>query len=160
EILAQIDSEQAPTHVFIQGGVGALAAAVPEHLNVVQAWRMPQIVVVEADGAACLFQNAVTGSLTAAPGNTHSSKARLCCGEPSRVAWRTLEQAADFFVSVPDDVVSDCMRLLALSQFGDRPIVAGESAIAGLAGFLCTASDPDARTLLQLTPDSRVLLFG
>src|SRR5262249_141574 len=96
----------------------------------------------------------------AVSGEVHSTTAGLCCGEPSLVAWRTLEQTADFFVTVPDDVVSDCMRLLALSQFGDRPIVAGESAIAGLAGFLCTASDPDARTLLQLTPDSRVLLFG
>ena len=52
------------------------------------------------------------------------------------------------------------MRLLADGRFGDEPVVAGESAVAGLAGLLLAASDRDARRRLDLRPDSRVLVFG
>jgi diaminopropionate ammonia-lyase len=39
-------------------------------------------------------------------------------------------------------------------------VVAGESAVAGLAGLLLAAQEPYARAALGLGPDSRVLLFG
>ena len=38
--------------------------------------------------------------------------------------------------------------------------VAGESAVAGLAGLLLASREPFARTALELEEDSRVLLFG
>ena len=46
------------------------------------------------------------------------------------------------------------------SRFGDDAIVAGESAVAGLAGFILASADVDARARLNLCPDSRVLVFG
>jgi diaminopropionate ammonia-lyase len=52
------------------------------------------------------------------------------------------------------------MRLLASPPAGDPVIVAGESAVAGLAAALLAAQDPAARAALGLGPDSRVLLFG
>jgi diaminopropionate ammonia-lyase len=52
------------------------------------------------------------------------------------------------------------MRLLADGRFGDDAIVAGESAVAGLAGFILASADADARARLDLCPDSRVLVFG
>jgi diaminopropionate ammonia-lyase len=52
------------------------------------------------------------------------------------------------------------MRLLASPRGGDPVIVAGESAVAGLAAVLLTAQDSTARAALGLGPDSRVLLFG
>jgi diaminopropionate ammonia-lyase len=60
---------------------------------------------------------------------------------------------------VPDEVTGPCMRLLA--QLG---IVAGESAIAGLAAVLCAAAQPPRfriyRSALGLDGASRVLVFG
>jgi hypothetical protein len=38
--------------------------------------------------------------------------------------------------------------------------VAGESAVAGLAGLLLACADTDARSVLGLRPDSRVLVLG
>jgi diaminopropionate ammonia-lyase len=38
--------------------------------------------------------------------------------------------------------------------------VAGESAVAGLAGFLLASADPDARERLALGRDSSILVFG
>ena len=50
--------------------------------------------------------------------------------------------------------------LLADGRFGDDAIVAGESGVAGLAGFILASPDADARARLDLRPDSRVLVFG
>jgi diaminopropionate ammonia-lyase len=52
------------------------------------------------------------------------------------------------------------MRLLADGRYGDPPLVAGESAVAGLAGFLLAAADPLALDRLGLGGDSVVLAFG
>jgi diaminopropionate ammonia-lyase len=49
------------------------------------------------------------------------------------------------------------MKLLAHQT---PPIVAGESAVAGLAALLLAMQEPYARAALGLGPDSRVLLFG
>jgi diaminopropionate ammonia-lyase len=81
-------------------------------------------------------------------------------GEASPLAWRLLEQGTDFFMTVPDSVVPDCMRLLAASPYGDPPIVAGESAVAGLAGLLYVQETPWLRSKLELDATSSVLLFG
>jgi len=52
------------------------------------------------------------------------------------------------------------MRILADAKYGDEPVVAGESAVAGLAALILSASDQDSRNRLGLTSDSNVLLFG
>jgi diaminopropionate ammonia-lyase len=160
EILEQLADDNVPTHVFVQGGVGALAAAVCAHFS--QAWikARPTIIIVEPEGAACLYASALAGKPTPAMGKINTIMAGLCCREPSPLAWSTLEHCADFFLTVPDDVVSDCMKFLAIPPYGDRPIVAGETAIAGLAGFLCVNRDAGARQTLGLTPQSCVLLLG
>jgi diaminopropionate ammonia-lyase len=49
------------------------------------------------------------------------------------------------------------MKLLARRT---PKVVAGESAVAGLAALLLAARDPFARGMLGLDADSRVLLFG
>ena len=76
------------------------------------------------------------------------------------LAWRILEVGADAFITIGDEAAAECMRLLADGRFGDAPLVAGESAVAGLAGLLLASADADARRRLDLTPDSTVLVFG
>jgi diaminopropionate ammonia-lyase len=51
------------------------------------------------------------------------------------------------------------MRVLADEMHGDPLIISGESGAVGLAGLL-SASRPDIARLINLGPDSRVLLFG
>jgi diaminopropionate ammonia-lyase len=63
-------------------------------------------------------------------------------------------------MTVADEAAIDCMRLWAEGRFGDPPIVAGESAVAGLAGFLIASADPKLRQSLALGSDSRILVFG
>ena len=52
------------------------------------------------------------------------------------------------------------MRILADGRFGDAPIVAGESVVAGLVGALAAAGDAELRKQLDLNDRSRVLVFG
>lgn len=160
EVLDQLGTEKAPTHIFVQAGVGGLAAAVCAHFDHAFGIRTARLTVVEPSGAACLFESALAGRPVSIDGKVHTIMAGLECGEVSHIAWKLLLDGADFFMTVPDSVVPSCMRLLASSPYGDPPIVAGESAVAGLAGLLYLLEDPAHRTKLELDSTSSILLFG
>ena len=160
EALRQLPNGILPTHVFVQGGVGGLAASVCAHLWETLETRRPRFIVVEPDRADCLYRSAVAGHPVAAEGDLDTIMAGLACGEPSLLAWKILEPGADAFMTVSDGAAMESMRLLAGGEHGNAPLVAGESAVAGLAGLLLAAGDPDARVRLGLSPDSIVLLFG
>ncbi len=159
ETLRQLGGE-APTHVFLQGGVGGMAAAVCSYFWERFDGRRPITVVVEPAKADCLLRTARAGHPVAVHGELDTIMAGLACGEVSLLAWEILREGADAFASVRDDAAIDCMRLLAAAPFGDPRIVAGESAVAGLAGLIGAATSPAARETLRLDERSRVLLFG
>lgn len=143
-----------PTHVFIQGGVGGVAAAVSIHMRA-RFRRAPALIVVEPDRAACLLASAELGERTAIPDDLDTLMAGLACGEPSLLAWSELDRAAAAFMAIPDEAAVDTMRLLAR-----RGIESGESGVAGLAGLLLATSDPAARASLGLDGESRALAFS
>ena len=143
-----------PTHVFIQGGVGGVAAAVSVQTR--QSFRpAPALIVAEPDRAACLLASAEIGEPVAIAGDLDTLMAGLACGEPSLLAWQELGRAAAAFMAVPDEAAVDCMKLL-----NAHGMVAGESGVAGLAALLLAAADPAARQTLGLDAHSRVLLFS
>jgi diaminopropionate ammonia-lyase len=146
-----------PTHVFVPGGVGGLAAAVSAQMRARYGKDAPRLVVAEPDRAACLMASAEAGQLTAVDGPLDTVMAGLACGEPSLLAWQELERAAFGFVSIPDEAAVACMRALHRRQ---PRIVAGESAVAGLAALLLAGRDGFGRAALGLGEDSRVLLLG
>jgi diaminopropionate ammonia-lyase len=159
EALAQWPREP-PTHVFIQAGVGGLAAAVCGHLWETLGQKRPRVVVVEPDRAACLFESAAQGRAANIHGALDTIMAGLACGETSLLAWEVLEEGASDFLTVTDDAAAACMRLLAEGSEGDPRVVAGESAVAGLAGLLGALTRPGLAKALGLDGASRVLLFG
>ena len=146
EVLGQI---ACPTHVFVQAGVGGLAAAL------LPRFQDARFIIVEPEGAACLYASAVAGKLISAPPPVHTVMAGLDCAEPSLLAWNIISAGAAAFQTVSDDVTGPCMRLLARSG-----IVAGESAIAGFAGLLQASAHAGYRAALGLDGDSRVLVIG
>ena len=76
------------------------------------------------------------------------------------LAWDLLWAGADDFLTVPDPAALDVMRLLSRGTAGDPTVVAGESAVAGLAGALGALQDPEIAAALGLDAGSRVLVFG
>jgi diaminopropionate ammonia-lyase len=158
EALAQASA--LPSHVFVQGGVGGLAAGVCSYLWERYGAARPRFVIVEPEKADCFYRSAVAGRPTPAEGALDTIMAGLACGEVSPLAWQILEMGADAFMTIDDDAAIDCMRLLADGRFGDGAVAAGESAVAGLAGLLMASADADARSRLDLRRDSRILVFG
>lgn len=160
EALDQLPAGAAPSHVFVQGGVGGLAAAV-----CMQTWwrhgaKRPRLILVEPDNAACLLASARQGRPTAIEGDLETVMAGLSCGVPSLLAWQILDEGADAFMAVPDEAAVAVMRLLADGVGNDAPIVAGESAVAGLAGVIAATMEPALATRLGLDADSGILVFG
>jgi diaminopropionate ammonia-lyase len=143
-----------PTHVFVQGGVGGVAAAVSVHMRS-RFSPVPRLIVVEPDRAACLLASAEAGALTAVPGDLDTVMAGLACGEPSLLAWEELGRSAMAFMAITDESAVETTRLV-----GGIGIDAGESGVAGLAGCLLAAANPKAREVLELTKASRILVFN
>jgi diaminopropionate ammonia-lyase len=146
----------APTHVFVQAGVGGIAAALAAHLAIVLGDRRPTFVVVDPARAACIFETARAGHPVKIPHGEPTVMAMLECYEPSPVAWRVLARVADAFMTVEDADAVTVMNRLARPAGDDPAIVAGESGGAGLAGAIRAAADPEIRAQLGLDGASRV----
>lgn len=144
-----------PTHVFVQGGVGGMAAAILSVAWEREGAKRPVFTVVEPDTAACLFESAKAKTLTTVGGDLDTIMAGLACGEPSILAWKILGPGVDAFMTIPDSEAAATMRNLA--GYG---VAAGESGVAGLAGFLAAARDPAMRKTLGMDSNSRVLCYG
>lgn len=160
EALAALEEQgERLTHVFVQGGVGGLAAAVAGHIQLRYGADRPRIVVVEPERANCLLQSAQAGKPVQIQAGAPTVMGMLECYQPSLLAWRVLERAADAFMDVPDEAAIATMRTLATPDGDDPAIVAGESGGAGLAGLIRAAGDPRMRADLGLDERASVLVI-
>jgi diaminopropionate ammonia-lyase len=154
-----------PTHVFVQAGVGSLAAATIGYYAEIFGPDRPRTVVVEPTEAACLFRSAQIGD-----GQPHNFEgdldtimAGLACGEPNPIAWRILWDCADVFLQCPDYVAAKGMRVYGVPLAGDPFIVSGESGAVTLGALMFTLERPEnapLRALLGLDRESQVLLIN
>jgi diaminopropionate ammonia-lyase len=148
------------THVLLQGGVGGLAAGIVSYLWELWGENRPTFIVVEPEQADCLYQSAVAGKAARATGSVDSVMAGLACGETSALAWKFLQPCVDFFMTIHDDEAVTAMRRLAAGSQRDLPVVAGESAVAGLAGLARIVASPSRTAEVGLNARSRVLLIS
>jgi diaminopropionate ammonia-lyase len=160
EALDQLPKGVLPSHVFVQGGVGGLAGAVCGHLWETLGAERPRFVVVEPRRADCLYESALHEKPMPAKGDLETVMAGLACGEVSLIAWDILCTGVNDFITIPDSLVGPNMCLLADGVGGDMPIVAGESAVAGMAVVLEANKDKELASALGLGSNSSVLIFG
>ncbi|MEH6403759.1 MAG: diaminopropionate ammonia-lyase [Sneathiella sp.] len=130
------NSEIWPTHVYLQAGVGGLAAAIAYMIR--KNWMVqPEIIVVEPDAAPCLQASSNAGHPIRADGPA-SNMGRLDCKEPSLVAWQTLESASVKYMTVTDGEAQAAAEDLKKHGIPTTP-----SGAAGLAALLkTTPADP------------------
>lgn len=160
EIVRRLPADEVPTHVFVQVGVGALAAAICASLWLAWGMHRPRFVAVEPDRADCLVRSIEAGRPVAVHGDLDTVMAGLACGEVSELAWEILREGADAAIAVTDDYALTAVRAFAAPRDGDPVIVAGETGGAGLAALLALNDRPEMRAPLGLGADSRVLLLG
>ena len=139
----------APTHIFLQAGVGGLAAACAAYFR--SAWAdTPEITVVEPEAAPALHDAIQAGKIVSAAGPV-SSMGRLDCKEASMIALNGLARDADRFVLLHDDEVEGVMPVLAGHGLTTTP-----SGGAGLAAALLGKVDlrSDCRILVILSEEA------
>lgn len=154
-----------PTHIFLQAGVGSMAASITAFFRNVLKDNPPKIIIVEPNKANCLYRTADAndGKLHFVKGDLNSIMAGLNCGEPVTIGWPILENYADYFLSVDDNYTKIGMRLLANPIENDRKIISGESGAvtSGIVYALMTDDDlKDYREEIGLNKDSVVLCFS
>jgi diaminopropionate ammonia-lyase len=148
-----------PTHVFVQAGVGGLAAAVIGYLWARYEPR-PKSIVVEPESADCWFQSNRAGKPALASGNADTVMGGLACREISPVTWPVVGLGADWFMTIREDQVMPARKLLAHPLPGDPAIASGPSGCAGLAGLLRVCEDAAVFKALHLDSRSRVLVIN
>ncbi|MEM7718554.1 MAG: pyridoxal-phosphate dependent enzyme [Pseudomonadota bacterium] len=133
-----------PTHIFLQAGVGGLAAAAAAYART--AWgRGPRIIIVEPEFARPIFASAEAGQVQAADGPS-SAMGRLDCKEASLIALRGLARDADDFITITEDEGAAGAEVVRTFGFPSTP-----SGAAGVSGLL------SAQRQLGLSEQARVL---
>lgn len=155
ELVAQLVArpQAAPTHLFVQAGVGGLAAALADGLRSVM--RAPgRIVVVEPETAACVSRALEAGTPVRIRGDLRTSAEMLSCGMASAPALDVLLRHAARSIEVSEEQ----LRLTTNYLRASNAVETTPSGAAGLAGLLAAAARPELRADYELDGSSTVLL--
>jgi diaminopropionate ammonia-lyase len=148
------------THVFVQAGVGGLAAAVAAVLTETLGPDRPTLIVVEPEEAACVLAAFEAGEPVRLLGDLDSLMGMLSCGEISAAAWPVLSRRYDYAMAIGDDAAVDAMRRVAIPVGEDPACIIGESGVAGIAGAMVACSRAEWRDTLSLDANARILVIG
>lgn len=154
-----------PTHIFIQAGVGSLAGAVQGYFSNIYKENPPIVIVVEPNKADCIYQSAMAkdGNIRIVADDMQTIMAGLACGEPNTISWDILKNNSSFFISCPDYISANGMRILGSPMGNDKKVISGESGAVTL-GILYEIMNNESliflREALKLNIDSSVLLFS
>jgi len=154
-----------PTHIFVQAGVGSLAAAVLSYYTNLFSNNTPIFIIIEPQAANPLYRSAkaADGFCHFVDGDLQTIMAGLACGEPNPIAWDILKNHASFFVSCPDWVTACGMRVLGAPVMGDPRIISGESGAVSVGLITVIMKDEryePFRKAANLNKHSTVLLFS
>ena len=154
-----------PTHIFLQAGVGSLAGGIQGFFASVFGEDCPTTVVVEAQEAACYYESAIAndGNPRAVGGDMPTIMAGLACGEVNITGFEVLKNHSKVFVSAPNYVAANGMRVLGNPMTGDNKVISGESGAVTLGLVYELMTNPEYKELkdsIGLDENSRVLLFS
>lgn len=165
EAVEQMKGEK-PTHIFLQAGVGAMSGGITGFFaDLYGDEDRPIITIVEPNKADCIYRSAKAndGKPHFVKGDMNTIMAGLACGEPCTIGWNVLRDYADNFVSMPDYVAAEGMRVLGNPLPGDERVISGESGAATL-GFVAEVMRNESldwlREQLKLDENSKILCFS
>lgn len=156
ELVQQFEAlRERPSHLFVQAGVGGLAAAMVAGLH--ECLRPPKkSLIVEPESAPSVAQALTMGRPIRVAGDPHSAAEMLACGVASAPALRILEQHPVDSILVPESDLKPAA--VAMRSFGGPQTT--PSGACGLAGLLRAAARDPLRAKHQLTSDSVVILIA
>ena len=158
EIIDEID-KNAITHVFLQAGVGGMAAAMIAGFAKLSE-NIPQFIIIEPENADCVFQSIKNNKPTTVDIKKETVMGGMSCGDVSSIAWEILKNSANYCLTIPDKAISTVVALLAESRLSDKEIIAGECAVPGVIALIGSFNNKEYLDKLKLNSESNVLLFG
>ena len=152
-----------PTHIFLQAGVGSLAAAVTGFFANMYGDEKPIITIVEPDVADCIYKSVEKMERVTVGGAMSTIMAGLACGEPNTFGLQVLFDYAENFINVPDKYAAHGMRVLAAPLQGDPQVISGESGAAPFGAImkvLTAESLKEYKEVLKIDENSTLLFFS
>ncbi len=147
------------THVFLQAGVGGMAAGsvagIARYFK-----RIPKIIVVEPKDAACVLKSIEAKKMKKIKIKKESIMGGMSCNEMSLVPWNILNKSANHCITIDDSKVSNTLAMLAKSKFSNKKITGGECATPGIISLIAVCNDKKIKNLLALNEKSNVLVMG
>jgi diaminopropionate ammonia-lyase len=142
-----------PTHIFVQAGVGGLAAT----MITLKPWMAgpAEFIVAEPERAACVAAGMAEGRPVRISLERATSAAMLACGQASAPALKLLRRHAARSMTVQEATLIEAPSLLR--EHGGPATT--PSGAAGLAGLVDAVGNVQAASDLNLVATSRVLIL-
>jgi diaminopropionate ammonia-lyase len=89
--------------------------------------------------------------------------AGLNCGIPSSTAWEIIKNGVDAAITIEDEFSVQAMKALYFPTENDPQIIAGESGVGGLAGFMAMIQGSKynaLKTSLGINEHSNILFYS
>ena len=158
EIIDQIDNNSI-THVFLQAGVGGMAAAMIAGFAKFSK-NIPQFIIIEPENADCVFQSIKNKKPTTIDIKKETVMGGMSCGDISSIAWEILKNSANYCLTIPDEAISTAVALLAEARLSKEKIIGGECAVPGVIALIGLFNNKEHLDKLKLNAKSNILLFG
>ena len=147
------------THIFLQAGVGGMAAGVVA--GVAKYFkRIPKIIIVEPDRADCVLQSVKYNKLKKIKIKKESIMGGMSCNEMSYIPWQILKKASNCCVSVSDRNIARTVAMLKDKKLSKYSIIGGECSAPGIISLIGACNNTKIKKLIELDENSNVLLIG
>jgi diaminopropionate ammonia-lyase len=147
------------THIFLQAGVGGLAAGVVA--GVAKYFkRIPKIIIVEPDRADCVLQSIKVKKLKKIRIIKESIMGGMSCNEMSLVPWQVLKKTANCCVTISDKNIAKTVAGLKDKKFSKTSIIGGECAAPGVIALIGICNNVKTKKFLNLNDNSNILVIG
>ncbi len=147
------------THVFLQAGVGGMAAGaiagIAKYFK-----KIPKIVIVEPESADCVLKSVENGFIKKIKIEKESIMGGMSCGEVSLVPWKIIKRSVNLCLSISDDNISKTVAMLANCNFGNEKIIGGECSAPGIISLIASCNNNNIKEKLCLDKNSNILLIG
>jgi diaminopropionate ammonia-lyase len=158
EILDQINNDKI-THVFLQAGVGGMAAAMIAGFAKFTD-NIPKFIIVEPENANCVFKSIENNQPTTVNIVKETIMGGMSCGDVSTVAWEILKNSTNNCLTISDDAISTTIAMLSEAKLSDEKIIAGECAVPGIIALIGLSKNKEYLNKLNINSNSKILLFG
>ena len=147
------------THIFLQAGVGGMAAGVVA--GVAKYFkRIPKIIIVEPDRADCVLQSIKHNKLKKIKIKKESIMGGMSCNEMSYIPWQILKKTSNCCVSVSDRNIAKTVAMLKDKKLSKNSIIGGECSAPGIISLVGVCNNTKIKKIIELNENSNVLVIG